>query len=590
MKALIVNLKIGTRLGVAFAAMLALMLLLAAVGLHGMQRADGHMSEIVNDNVKKMQLSQEMSDSVHIVSRVLRTIILLDDKAEQETEYAKIVAARARYDKAWDALARMPASEAGKAIRLQIDAAKVEARATNNKVLELARANQDEQASRMLLQEAGPKVAAWQAALDVNIELQARSTQADYEAAHAADRQAQFLLAGITLVAIVLTVVAAMTLTRSITRPLATAVQAAGRIRDGDLTQPIETSGRDETAQLLAAMRDMQSSLVSVVGKVRGNADSVATASAQIAQGNADLSQRTEQQASSLQQTAATMEQLGATVKLNAENAQQANQLARSASDVAVKGGTVVGEVVGTMKGISDSSKRIAEIIGTIDGIAFQTNILALNAAVEAARAGEQGRGFAVVAGEVRSLAQRSAEAAREIKRLISDSVERVGQGTELVDQAGKTMGEVVDSIKRVSDIVAEISAASVEQSSGIGQVGDAVSQMDQVTQQNAALVEQSAAAAESLKQQATALVQAVGTFKLNVGPSVGPSTAGVASTQTAKSWSGAERRGADRARNVVRPDFTPRKIETTKVEPVSASAPATVAAKTGTDDDWTTF
>jgi methyl-accepting chemotaxis protein len=251
------------------------------------------------------------------------------------------------------------------------------------------------------------------------------------------------------------------------------------------------------------------------VGTVRGNAESVATASAQIAQGNQDLSGRTEQQASALQQTAATMEQLGTTVRHNADSAQQANRLAQGASSVAVQGGEVVGKVVSTMQAISDSSRKIGDIIGVIDGIAFQTNILALNAAVEAARAGEQGRGFAVVASEVRSLAQRSADAAKEIKALIGRSVEQVEQGTALVDQAGKTMNDIVGSIQRVSDIVAEIDSASVEQSSGISQVGQAVTQMDQSTQQNAALVEQSAAAAESLRAKAQQLVQLVAVFKL---------------------------------------------------------------------------
>jgi methyl-accepting chemotaxis protein len=291
--------------------------------------------------------------------------------------------------------------------------------------------------------------------------------------------------------------------------------QTAERVRDGDFTRSVLDTRRDEFSPLIAAMGDMQTALARMVADVRANAESVATASAQIAQGNSDLSQRTEQQASALQQTAATMEELGTTVRQNADNAQQANQLAQAASGVAAKGGEVVGQVVATMKGISDSSRRIADIIGTIDGIAFQTNILALNAAVEAARAGEQGRGFAVVASEVRTLAQRSAEAAREIKSLIGASVERVEQGTALVDQAGQTMQEVVNSIRRVTDIVGEISSASAEQSSGVGQVGAAVNQMDHATQQNAALVEESAAAAESLKQQAGSLVQTVSVFKL---------------------------------------------------------------------------
>jgi methyl-accepting chemotaxis protein len=266
---------------------------------------------------------------------------------------------------------------------------------------------------------------------------------------------------------------------------------------------------------MLAAMSRMQSSFSAIVRGVQANAEQVATASAQIAQGNNDLSGRTEQQASALEETAASMEELSATVRQNADNAKQANQLAQSASTVAVLGGDVVAQVVDTMKGINESSKKIADIISVIDGIAFQTNILALNAAVEAARAGEQGRGFAVVASEVRSLAGRSADAAKEIKSLIITSVERVEHGTTLVDKAGATMSEVVSSIKRVTDIMGEIRAASVEQSSGVAQVGEAVTQMDHATQQNAALVEESAAAAESLKGQAQQLVQAVAVFKL---------------------------------------------------------------------------
>ncbi len=288
----------------------------------------------------------------------------------------------------------------------------------------------------------------------------------------------------------------------------------ANAIADADLSRSIRVKSGDTTS-VAAAMARMQAALTRTVGVVRGSSESVAAASAQIAQGNQDLSQRTEEQASALEQTAASMEQLNATVKQNADNAKQANQLALSASTVAVKGGEVVGQVVDTMKGINDSSKKIADIIGVIDGIAFQTNILALNAAVEAARAGEQGRGFAVVASEVRNLAQRSADAAKEIKGLISASVERVAEGTTLVDHAGTTMTEIVNSIQRVTDIMGEISAASIEQSAGVGQVGEAVGQMDQTTQQNAALVEEGAAAAESLRQQAQQLVQAVAVFKL---------------------------------------------------------------------------
>ena len=314
--------------------------------------------------------------------------------------------------------------------------------------------------------------------------------------------------------------------TNSITAPVQQAVQATSAIAAGDLATPIPEGAKDEPGQLLTELAHMRSKLADIVANVRQSAESVSTASAEISQGNHDLSARTERQASALQQTAASMEELGSTVKQNSDSAQQANKLARDANDVALQGGNVVTQVVETMKGINDSSKRIADIISVIDGIAFQTNILALNAAVEAARAGEQGRGFAVVASEVRGLASRSAEAAKEIKELISASVSRVEQGTALVDKAGHTMAEVVQSIRRVTEIVSEISAASSEQSEGVDQVGEAVMQMDQTTQQNAALVEEMAAAANSMKTQALDLVQLVSVFQLGAVGSSAPMSA----------------------------------------------------------------
>jgi methyl-accepting chemotaxis protein len=317
------------------------------------------------------------------------------------------------------------------------------------------------------------------------------------------------------LACVVLAVVAGVWLIRSVTRPLQQAVNAANQIAQGDLSHEVDAGSNNETGQLLNALQRMRQSLVEVVGRVRQGSEGVATASAEIAQGNQDLSTRTEQQASALEQTSASMEQLGATVKQNADSARQANQLAANASQVAIQGGQVVSEVVETMKGINESSRKIADIIQVIDGIAFQTNILALNAAVEAARAGDQGRGFAVVASEVRALAGRSAQAAKEIKALIDASVSRVEQGSSLVGRAGSTMTEVVSAIQRVTTIMGEISAASSEQASGVAQVGEAVTHMDHTTQQNAALVEQMAAAASSLRSQARDLVEFVSVFKL---------------------------------------------------------------------------
>jgi methyl-accepting chemotaxis protein len=337
--------------------------------------------------------------------------------------------------------------------------------------------------------------------------------------------QVRVATAGLMAFSVVLGLVLALVITRRLLGQLGgeprTAVQIAKAVAQGDLTTPIQIRAGDGES-LMAWLQKMQQGLVEAVTNVRQGSEHVATASSEIAQGNQDLSSRTEQQASALQQTAATMDELGSTVRNNADNAHQASQLAEGASNVAARGGAVVGEVVETMKGINDSSRKIADIIGVIDGIAFQTNILALNAAVEAARAGEQGRGFAVVAGEVRSLAQRSAEAAKEIKALITASVERVEHGSVLVGRAGTTMSEIVAAIQRVSNIVNEISSASGEQSNGVTQVGQAITQMDRGTQQNAALVEQSAAAAESLKQQARLLVDAVAVFKLDARAAAG--------------------------------------------------------------------
>jgi methyl-accepting chemotaxis protein len=351
--------------------------------------------------------------------------------------------------------------------------------------------------------------------MDQLVLLEKTLAQESFDGASAAFRAALGWLAAIVAGAVAAAVVIALFMSRAIVRPLQVAIAAADRIAGGDLSGDIKVHATDETGQLLQSLASMLASLRTLVGQVSGGAHTVADTSAEIAQGNLDLSQRTEEQASTLEETASSMEELTSTVTQNADNARQASQLAVGASEVARKGGQVVGQVVSTMTGISDSSKKIADIIGVIDGIAFQTNILALNAAVEAARAGEQGRGFAVVAAEVRSLAQRSAAAAKEIKGLIGESVGKVEAGTKLVDAAGETMQEIVVAVKQVSDLIAEIAAASHEQSMGIVQVNTAITQMDQVVQQNASLVEEASAATESMKDQARSLLQTVARFNL---------------------------------------------------------------------------
>jgi len=348
------------------------------------------------------------------------------------------------------------------------------------------------------------------------VDVETRLAQQGYDSAVAAFSRVTVIVLGIVALALAASLGIALYMSRRIVRPLNNAIAVAGCIAGGDLTSEVKPEGRDETAALLRALRDMNDSLRRIVGDVRGSTDMVATASREIAQGNADLSSRTEQQASALEETSASMQQMAATVGQNAQNAKKANELAAQASTVATKGGDMVREAVGTMNGITDSSKKIADIIGVIDGIAFQTNILALNAAVEAARAGEQGLGFAVVASEVRSLAQRSAAAAKEIKDLITDSVSKVDAGSRQVNDAGRTMDEIVASVKKVSTLIAEIAAASQEQAQGIEQVSETMTQLEKVTQQNAAMVEEASAAAGSLEQQSRALSDAVAAFRLN--------------------------------------------------------------------------
>ncbi len=452
----------------------------------------------------KTALAQEMAESVHIVARVTRSVVLLSDVAAIDAELAKVQAARAAYGKASLALEALPSTPAGGAARRPFAPLAEQTRALNDRVIALARASQDAEAVQLLLKEAAPATQRWQDAIDAYIERQKKNNVEDVAEARVAYERARNWMLAISALALVVAMTIAVRISRSLLRQLggepAVAADVASRIAAGDLTVQVDTHA-DDRHSMLFAMKTMRDALSTIVAEVRGGTEAIATASAQIASGNQDLSMRTEQQAGALEETASSMEELTSAVRQNNDHARHANQLAQSASAVAVQGGSVVAQVVDTMGDINASSRKIVDIIAVIDGIAFQTNILALNAAVEAARAGEQGRGFAVVASEVRTLAQRSASAAREIKELIGNSVEKVEQGSKLVEQAGATMGEVVACVRRVTDIMAEISGAGDEQSAGIEQINQAVSEMDSVTQQNAALVEEAAAAAAAMQQ-----------------------------------------------------------------------------------------
>jgi methyl-accepting chemotaxis protein len=510
--------KVSTRLLLGFGAVTAIGVGAIAYGAMVMNELSSSVTELATDRMVKVSEIGSLKDNFNGVARFARTIIITDSPAVREEEKKRVVeglTATTELLKALDKTIRVP--QARELLKLISDTEPRYAAALDRAMDEAAKG--DKAAAGALLQtDVRPLQNIIFKALD-----DFRSFQQELASTQAVNATATAKFSTIVLVCLALLMGVIGTavgwlLARSLRRSLGAEpdqlASAVGRVADGDLSQPLLVLSSDRTS-VMAAMARMQDSLNTVVGTVRGGADGVASASSQIAQGNQDLSQRTEEQAGALEQTAATMDQLGSTVRTTADNAQQANQLSLNASTVATRGGTVVGQVVDTMKAINDSSKRVAEITSVIDGIAFQTNILALNAAVEAARAGEHGRGFAVVASEVRSLAQRSAAAAKEIKVLIDGSVEQVGRGTALVAEAGETMGEIVGAIRRVSDIVGEISAATKEQSTGVSQVGQAVGQMDQVTQQNAALVEESAAAAESLKLQAQQLVEAVAVFKL---------------------------------------------------------------------------
>lgn len=579
------NLKIGARLGLGFGVILlsASVMLIGAMVSNALGRATllQTLQQAAEQEDEAVNMRQSLlSSAVAMRNMGLQTTVenVQKDEARARKERANYLAAKTRLQALSNGAEERAVFERLTQIDVDMDHYFKEA-------VDLGAAFNTEQASAVITGKIDPLLNKAVAELSGFIAMQ---KQHNLEAkALASDNslliQRSIAAAGVLVLA--LAALMAWRLTLSITKPIQHAVESTDSISSGNLATPINAPGNDETAHLLQALASMQTNLARIVSSVRQGSESVATASAEIAQGNNDLSARTESQASALEETAASMEELGSTVRQNSDNARQANQLAQSASTVAVKGGEVVAQVVETMKGINDASKKISDIISVIDGIAFQTNILALNAAVEAARAGDQGRGFAVVASEVRSLAGRSADAAKEIKTLINNSVERVEQGTVLVGQAGTTMTEVVTSIRRVTDIMGEISAASSEQSAGVAQVGEAVTQMDQATQQNAALVEEMAGSASSLKGQAQELVQTVAVFKLAAGQD---------------SFAPVTRHAAAPGSHSSPKQFTPAKKAAPKFKaaskPAALSAPALApkrdhesAAKAG-GDDWESF
>ena len=594
------DMRVGTKLFGGFTLVVVLTLVVGGLSLWQLQRLNHAMEVVSNHAMPSVADTGNLRGQWNRFRRMEAGILNANSLQEVQSITKQAEAILQLIQTAEKSFESLPRSEAEKTLMQSYQQSRSAYMETHAQFLKEAQAKDYTQGSGdLLLGDTVSNLYAGQAEVSFAAMAEAvgklmKLSQDEAERARTAGQQVYaaawwWVVAGMAA-SVALALLCAWLVTRSVTRPASQAVQVARRIAQGDLAETVPQGGKDEMGALLNALGAMRDSLGEVVQHVRQNAESVATASHEIAQGNSDLSSRTEEQASALQQTAAAMAQLGSTVRQNAESARQANQLAMSASTVAVQGGDVVGEVVSTMRGINDSSHKIADIIGVIDGIAFQTNILALNAAVEAARAGEQGRGFAVVAGEVRTLAQRSAEAAKQIKLLIDESVQRVQTGSQLVDRAGETMTEVVGAIRRVTDLVGEITAASAEQSEGVSQVADAITQMDTATQQNAALVEESAAAADSLQRQSGDLVQAVARFR-TAGSAQWAAPVVAASTHTPL----AAPRSAAASPAARAPQLAPAPARTAAAK---AAAPALTAAAATTpvvatataEDDWEQF
>jgi len=518
------KLKIGARLAIGFALVLAVAIAITGLAVRQIGNLGQGLADLGEVNQKELRLIADLQRSTLERALAARNLVLLTDEKRRSVELERINSSKTHIDAVLAELSSLllnPSADSGSITdadrRRAKGALEFEARywPVAQAVVKLSTAGQREAAASKLTDECIPLLAELKQSLGEHAAANLAEASSTIDGLRDSAHRSILLLIALSITATLTGALLAWLLQRSVVLPIGRASASIRRVAEGDLTEHISVTGRDEVAGMQRDLEQMQKRLRAMVGSIRAGVDSVSTASAQIATGNADLSQRTEHTASNLQEAASAMEELNGTVKQSADSARTANQLATSAAEVAQRGGAVVAQVVTTMDDITTSSKKIVDIIGVIDGIAFQTNILALNAAVEAARAGEQGRGFAVVASEVRSLAQRSADAAKEIKSLIGASVERVESGSKLVADAGTTMGEIVASVQRVSDMIGEISAAASEQSDGIGQVNGAVTQLDQMTQQNAALVEQSAAAADSLKAQARRLGDLMDGFRV---------------------------------------------------------------------------